>query len=758
MDYRTRLQKFITSQHLNTGIRVTGATLIPALLLYQFNFLTEAIGVCFGALFTGLIDNPGPFHHRRNGILLSIPINFLVIMIVGLSHGIPWLIAVELVAFSVFFSMVSVYGSRAGSIGAIALIIFILHLNPLRAPGTTIYEDAAYVALGGLWYFLLALTGYSIRPYKQVQLLLGDYLMDISAYLHTKSKFYLKKSDYTPYYKKLIDHQIKINQHQNELREVLFKTRSFLTESTRKGRSLMMMFLDSIDLLERIMTSQQDYAALHKQFDDTDILTHINNNLVILANTIHNIGLAVQGGYSYKSNENLGNISEEVMQVFLKIRKENLTSESLESFISLRHILYSLQDITERIKRLETYAAYNADINKDELKRRQLHKFVSSQKFDIDLLLNNLSLQSTTFRHSLRLTVALLAGYLISLLFTSIGHSYWILLSIATILRPAFGATKKRNIERVSGTIAGAALGFVILFLSADNNLAILIAMVVAMLLAYSFLKLQYFVSVTAVTVYVIMSLHFLNPGTLKSSLNDRVIDTLIASLIAWLVSGFVLQSWEYKTIGNQIKKAMEANRNYFLKSAAIFTGDAIDAVAFKIARKDAFVALANLADSFQKMLAEPKEKQPKMEYYHQLVTAIHVATSHIAALSYYAQSFGAKYVNPDFAPLIKQVDRQMDRAVCIVENEYCTGDELANKLPTMRKVQQLLDQRKKDLEAGIDSDMETIKKVLSDLKTITDQFQLISATTVDTIKILQKIYPGNAAPAATNTSPALAY
>lgn len=742
MDYRTRLQKFITSQHLNTGVRVTSATLIPALVLYQFNFLTEAIGICFGALFTGLIDTPGPFHHRRNGILLSIPINFLVILIVGLSHNIAWLIALELIIFSIFFSMISVYGNRAGTIGAIALIIFILHLNPLRAPGTTIYEDALYVAIGGLWYFLLALTGYSIRPYKQVQLLLGDYLINISGYLHTKSKFYLKKADYAPYYRKLIDHQIKINQDQNELREVLFKTRSFLNESTRKGRSLMMMFLDSIDLLERIMTSQQNYTALHQQFDNTSILTHINNNLVILANTIYNIGLAVQGGYSYKSNENLNNVSEEVMQVFLKIRKEHLNAESLESFISLRHILYSLQDITERIKRLEVYAAYNADIKKEELKNRQLHKFVSSQKFDVDLLFNNLSLQSNTFRHSLRLTIALLIGYLISLLFTNIGHSYWILLSIATILRPAFGATKKRNIERVSGTIVGAVVGFVILFLAGDNNLVVLIAMIAAMLLAYSFLKLQYFISVIAVTVYVIMSLHFLNPGTLKSSLNDRVIDTLIASVIAWIVSSFVLQSWEYKTIRNQIKKAMEANRNYFVRSAAIFTGEAIDNIGFKIARKDAFVALANLADSFQKMLAEPKEKQPKIEYYHQLVTAIHVSTSHIAALSYYAQSFGSKYANHNFTPLIKQVDRQMDRAICIIENEYCTGDELANKLPAMRKVQQLLDQRKKDLEAGIDSDMETIKKLLSDLKTITDQFQLISATTVDAIKILQKIYP----------------
>lgn len=740
MDYQQRLQKFITSQHLSNGLRVTSAVVIPALFLYYFGWLTQAIGVCFGALFVSLTDNPGPFHHRRNGIIGSILINLLVILTAGVSLQYQWLLIIELVLFSMVFSLISVYGNRVNAIGAIAIIVFVLHLNPQRLSTVSVYQDAFYMTIGGIWYLLLSLTTYTIRPYKQVQLLLGDCLMEIADYLRIKSRFYKSENDFSSLYTSLMEHQIHIHQSQAELREMLFKTRSFLNESTRKGQSLVMMFLDSIDLLERIMTSQQDYNQLHQQFDSTQVLEKIHNHIVILSNELHNIGLAVQGGYSYKSNEDLAKLSDEVMKVYTDLRKEKLSSKTLEAFISLRHILYSLQDITERIKRIEAYTSYDKPLRKADLENRELQHFVSRQQFDWSLFRDNISIKSNTFRHAVRLTVALLAGYLISLFFSEINNGYWILLTIATIMKPAFSITKKRNIQRLTGTLFGVAIGFGIIYLT-GNNLILLITMIVSMIIAYSFLKLQYTVSVIAITLYVIMSLHFLNPNGLQSSLSARVIDTLIGSVIAYIVSTFVLPVWESQQISKQLKAALIANKNYFVKVAYAFAGKIPTTLEYKIARKDAFIALANLSDSFQKMMSEPKEKQQYLESYHQLVSATHVLTSHIASLSYYAQRFKGLYTTEEFVPIIKQIERQMNRAVCIIEDESCTEDAVANKLPAVRKLQHLLDVRKKDLEAGVDSDMETIKKTLSNLKTITDQFQLISATTVDKIKVLQKMY-----------------
>jgi hypothetical protein len=52
-------------------------------------------------------------------------------------------------------------------------------------------------------------------------------------------------------------------ERQNLTAEIIFKTRSLVKESTAISRNLMLAFLDVTDLLESIMTSHQDYKALH---------------------------------------------------------------------------------------------------------------------------------------------------------------------------------------------------------------------------------------------------------------------------------------------------------------------------------------------------------------------------------------------------------------------------------------------------------------------------------------------------------------
>jgi len=44
-----------------------------------------------------------------------------------------------------------------------------------------------------------------------------------------------------------------------------------------------MMFLDIVDLFERVMTSQQDYPSLHRFFDKTDLLEECRHLILDLA-------------------------------------------------------------------------------------------------------------------------------------------------------------------------------------------------------------------------------------------------------------------------------------------------------------------------------------------------------------------------------------------------------------------------------------------------------------------------------------------
>ena len=180
---------------------------------------------------------------------------------------------------------------------------------------------------------------------------------------------------------------------------------------------------------------------------------------------------------------------KEMKEYFDSFRDKKRTAENIEGFISLRHILNSIQDVAERIYTLHQYTAYNKKISKKFISNLDYAKFITHQDLDPKLLKDNLTLKSNTFRHALRLSIATIAGYIISKFFP-FGHSYWILLTIIVILKPAYSLTKKRNYERLLGTLGGATIGFVILYFVEDKT-ALFVIMLLLMVGTYSFLRLE---------------------------------------------------------------------------------------------------------------------------------------------------------------------------------------------------------------------------------------------------------------------------
>ena len=89
----------------------------------------------------------------------------------------------------------------------------------------------------------------------------------------------------------------------------------------------------------------------------------------------------------------------------------------------------------------------------------------SSKPLHVSLLLENLNLRSNNFRYAIRLTLAMVIGYAVSLFF-AVSHAYWVLLTIVTILKPVYNVTRRRNIQRVMGTLGVFWLRVLFCFLS----------------------------------------------------------------------------------------------------------------------------------------------------------------------------------------------------------------------------------------------------------------------------------------------------
>ncbi len=738
-DYQTEFRRFISSQHLYTGIRVTFCVILPAWLIYHFGYLQTMMGIPLGALFVGLTDNPGPIHHRRNGMLISAILNFTLVIIAAFSRFSPLLIGIEITVFGILCSLIAVYGTRASSIGLTALIIFILSINN-HFGSENILETGAWYLAGGIWYIIISLSLNKLRPYRPVQQLMGEYLMKTSSYLRTKGLFYSSPADTSDIVNQLIEQQVRIHQYQEHLRSMLFSTRRFIAESTSKGRILTMMFRDSNDLFERAITSQPEYDLLHKAFDQDDILSTFQKSINVLAGVLYNLGLAVQEAKGFSDRGIIQSTIQDSTDAFAKLRRERLKPENIEAFIKLRHVLNSLQDLADRIRQMQLYSSYDRELSGQFKTDVDFSKFATHQEINLDLLLSAFSFRSSNFRHALRLTAALILGYLISLFFP-LGHGYWILLTIATIIKPAYSLTRQRNIQRLGGTFAGTAIGFIVLFFSPGNTV-IFIIMIAMMILAYSMLRINYALSIFGLTIYLLLSFHFLYPQGLNSLLIDRIIDTAIGSVIAYMVANFVLPAWEHEQIDKLMVASLEADRNYFKTVAQTFTGDPPDTTSYKVARKDAFVTLANLSDNFQRMLSDPKNQQPNLPLYHQFVAADHMLTSHIATLSHNAQRYGLVYQHSDFQPLINSIDKTFD-SLNLPANQVVAPSEMQSS-PVLQRVKRLIDQRKKDLQEGLETTPAGARKTLSELVSITDDFRLINSVAADAVTIFREIKTKN--------------
>lgn len=736
-DYQAELRRFITGQHLYLAFRITASVIIPAWLFYHYELLSTFIAIPLGALFVGLTDNPGPSHHRRNGLLACSCGTFLTVLIAGLSRFSPWLIGIEIVVFGIFCSLLAVYGTRASSVGLTALIVFILSIDN-RFGNVNIFQVAFYYLIGGLWYTAVSLSINTLRPYRPVQQLLGECLMKTSAYLSTKSLFYQSKPDSSAIVAQLIDQQVRIHELQEQLRLMLFSTRRFISESTQKGRILTMMFRESLDLFERTITSQQEYSFLHQQFDDTGILATFRETINELAAVLYNTGLAIQEGNEYLDEERMAATVKKSREAFARLREERLNAGNIEAFIKLRHILNSLQELSERIRQIDIYTGYDASLSSEFKNDVDFSKFATHQEINPDLIRSNLSLSSSNFRHAVRLTTALLIGYLISLFFP-LGHGYWILLTIATIIKPAYSLTKQRNIQRLIGTFSGATIAFVVLLFSPSDTV-VFVLMIATMIIAYSLIKVQYAFAIAGLTIYLLLSFHFMNPTGFKSLLVDRVIDTAIGSAIAFVIAYFVLPAWQYQQIDRLITTSFSTDRHYFLTVANAFIGKPADETSYKIARKDAFVTLANLSDNFQRMLSDPKNQQPNLPLYHQLVSTDHMLTSHIASLSNYAKKYGSLYQHSDFHSLINLVDRSFQELNGAMKDAAAPAVTDMQSTPILKRVNRLIEQRKKELGEGVDSGPSEIRKTVSELVTITDQFRLIHSLVQDAGKMLKEI------------------
>jgi uncharacterized membrane protein YccC len=217
---------------------------------------------------------------------------------------------------------------------------------------------------------------------------------------------------------------------------------------------------------------------------------------------------------------------------------------------------------------------------------------VSSRRVPFGQIFSNLTMASPSFRHALRVTIAVAVGFWLGRLLP-LTNAYWIVMTTVIILKPGYSLTKQRNGQRIVGTLIGCAASIALMIFVKEPHI-LLVVMFASMVMSYSLLLFNYTASVVFTSSYVLLMFHLLAPGSMRI-IGERAIDTVVGCAIA-IAASHLFPYWEYRLMGKLVNNMISATRQY-LEASWWWSGKPAAAVVATVTEGGAFAPAAAMAD-----------------------------------------------------------------------------------------------------------------------------------------------------------------
>ncbi|MFV8375585.1 FUSC family membrane protein [Flavobacterium sp. LB1P71] len=713
-----RIRKFTDSTYFNNALKVTIAAVLPVLL---FSFLGDfEIGftIALGAFFTYPSDIPSSLKHKINGVLVTAFLVAGVNLLVNIMHPYSWIFYPFLALLIFLLSMISVYEKRATAVSFSALLAVALAFAHLHT-GWEMIEYSGLILAGGLFYLLISLIFHYVSPHRYIELQIAECIKLTAKYLKLRGDLWTIDADRKAIIEKQLHLQVELNTIRENIREVLISSHTN-SGSSNQNRKMLIVFISLIEILELALSTSFDHDKLHQKFDDhPKVLLTYQSLAYNLAASLKQVYKSVQNRTKYVSKHNLLGDLNSLQVAITEYENELGKMAASEGVFMLTTMLQYAEKQVEKIKIVER--AFTLAINSLDFKGKDkdLEKFLTPQYYPLSTLIQNLSFSSTIFRHSLRLTITILIGFIIGnvLPFHNI---YWILLTIIVIMRPGYGLTKQRSFHRIFGTILGGLIAFgVLTFL--HNSIVISIFSILCMLLGFSFTQTNYKVSATFVTMYIVFIYGILTPN-INDVIQYRILDTIVGAALAFLANHFLWPSWEFLNIPIYLEKSIKANENYLKEISILYNKKGTISTSYRLARKNAFIEIGNLMASFQRMSQEPKSKQKQLPQVYKLAILNHSLLSSSASLGTYIQSHKTTSASEAFNVVVDTVIKNLDNAIALLkENDLDIKENMPKEDLTMRFTE-LKNIREKELKEGIPIDEEAFQLKMQEAQLVIEQ------------------------------------
>ncbi len=222
-------------------------------------------------------------------------------------------------------------------------------------------------------------------------------------------------------------------------------------------------------------------------------------------------------------------------------------------------------------------------------------------------------------------------------------RSYWVVLTVAIVLRPDFGSVFARALQRGIGTVVGAVLGAVILIVLPPGPLLLIPCAIFAGLLPYGRDR-NWGLFSTFLTPLVVILIDLLARSGWSLAL-DRLTDTVLGCAIVLLVGYAPWPSSWHAHLPEQLATALD--------SVAGYTEQALTGASGRSAlRRQTYRVLSDLRTEFQRTMAEPPSVSRRAARLWPVLIALEQLTDTVTATAVRADVTGGRPGPHDVAQL----------------------------------------------------------------------------------------------------------
>ncbi len=597
MRYSVEIKKFLYSQYFYGGLRIAVGVSLPAVLcLIVFNDRDLGFTIATGALGACVVDMPGPLKYKHNEMLACTVIGFLSALATGLATVNPVALWCTVVPLTFVLSLIVVYGNRWPQISFATLFMMIMtleeHFTPMQA-----LVNASWILVGGLWYTYWSTFVSRWMMHRIEQQALAESVFACADYLLARAAFYDLDNDLDECYRNLVDKQIAAVDRQDAARDIVLRNLPKLKTGRLEPRRAMLfnLFINTVDLHELFVGTHVDYSLVRSTFGGSDLLVFYRDLIRKSAADLEEIGLAVLQNQPPRTRVN---VKAELRAIEFEIdlmRKRDLPARSPEAYSAVSSTFRRIWSATRLIDKMHKSLSSDPGATETETELRldkALSRFVSSRRVPFGQIFSNLTMASPSFRHALRVTIAVAVGFWLGRLLP-LTNAYWIVMTTVIILKPGYSLTKQRNSQRIIGTLIGCAASIALMIFVKEPHI-LLVVMFASMVMSYSLLLFNYTASVVFTSSYVLLMFHLLAPGSMRI-IGERAIDTVVGCAIA-IAASHLFPYWEYRLMGKLVNSMINATRQY-LEASWWWSGKPAAAVVATVTEAGAFAPAAAMAD-----------------------------------------------------------------------------------------------------------------------------------------------------------------